>query len=162
MIAKIEHGIELLLKGLTTLLLGVLTAIVAYTVVLRFVFHSGCPAGEELCRYLFVWSAFFGIILGVKAKTHMCLTFLEDKFPKARPLVKVVYYACSYVFWVIITYYGILFTQQAATARSTLLPITMNYIYAAVPVCGIGCLIVVTLQLIHEFQKTELGKEAKE
>lgn len=162
MIDKIGHAIELILKGLTTLLLGVLTVIVAYTVVLRVVFRSGFSSGEELCRYLFVWSAFFGIILGVKAKSHMCLTSLEDNFPKARPLVKVIYYACSYVFWIIITYYGILFTQQAASARSTLLPITMNYIYAAVPVCGIGCLIVVTLQLLREFRKPEQGKEVKE
>ena len=158
-IDKIEHIIELVLKALTTILLGALTAIVTYTVVLRFWFHAGFPAGEELCRYLFVWSSFFGIILGVKAKTHMCLTFMEDKFPKARILVKLFYYICSYIFWGIVTYNGMLFTLQASTARSTLLPITMDYIYAAVPVCGIACIIVVTLQLIREFVGTNQGKE---
>ena len=63
----------------------------------------------------------------------MSLTFLYDSFPKLRPYLKGIYYVCSYVFWGVIAVYGYRFTAQAATARSTLLPITLNYVYAAVP-----------------------------
>ena len=72
----------------------------------------------------------------------MSLTFLYDSFPKLRPYLKGIYYVCSYVFWGVIAVYGYRFTTQAATARSTLLPITLNYVLS---------IIFVTFQLIHEF-----------
>jgi len=81
----------------------------------------------------------------------MSLTFLYDSFPKLRPYLKGIYYVCSYVFWGVIAVYGYRFTTQAATARSTLLPITLNYVYAAVPICAVLSIIFVTFQLIHEF-----------
>jgi len=163
MIDKIDHILNTVIKFITFILLAILTLLVVYTVVLRYIFNSGFPAGEELSRYLFVWSAFMGIILGVKAKSHMCLTFLSDKFPKLRPLTTTLYYLCSYVFFGIVSVYGIRFTVQASTARSTLLPITMNYVYAAVPFCSIACIIVLTGQLIHEFDRSDPsdGKEAR-
>lgn len=160
MIDKIDRMIELILKVLVTVILGGLAILVGYTVVLRFVFNTGFPAGEELCRYLFVWSAFFGIVLGVKGKSHMCITFFEEKVPAARMLVKIVYYISHYLFFGIIAWYGTLFTNQAATARATLLPVTMNYIYAAVPVCAYICLVVVTLNLLREFPR--FSKERRE
>lgn len=67
----------------------------------------------------------------------MSLTFLYDSFPKLRPYLKGIYYVCSYVFWGVIAVYGYRFTTQATTARSTLLPITLNYVYAAVPICAV-------------------------
>lgn len=148
---KAEHILSLIIKIIVTILLLALTVLVTYTVVLRYVFNSGVPAAEELVRYLFVWSAFFGIVLGVQEKSHMSLTFLYDSFPKLRPALKAVYYVCSYVFWGIVAVYGYKFTAQAATARATLLPITLNYVYAAVPICAVLSAIFVTFQLIHEF-----------
>ena len=155
---KTEHILSLVIKTIVTILLLALTVLVTYTVVLRYVFNSGVPAAEELVRYLFVWTAFFGIVLGVQSKSHMSLTFLSDSFPKLRPFLKGVYYVCSYVFWSVIAVYGYKFTAQAATARSTLLPITLNYVYAAVPICAVLSVIFVTFQLIHEFiDKKEEG-----
>lgn len=144
---KAEHILSQAVKTVVTILLLALTVLVTYTVILRYIFNGGVPAAEELVRYLFVWSAFFGIVLGVQEKSHMSLTFLYDSFPKLRPYLKGIYYVCSYVFWGVIDR----FTTQAATARSTLLPITLNYVYAAVPICAVLSIIFVTFQLIHEF-----------
>ena len=130
---KAEHILSQAVKTVVTILLLALTVLVTYTVILRYIFNGGVPAAEELVRYLFVWSAFFGIVLGVQEKSHMSLTFLYDSVPKLRPYLKGIYYVCSYVFWGVIAVYGYRFTTQAATARSTLLPITLNYVYAAVP-----------------------------
>ena len=151
MLDKIDRIVELVLKTFVAVILGALSVLVAYTVILRFLFNTGFPAGEELCRYLFVWAAFFGIILGVKAKAHMRLGFLEEKVPRLRLFTKTVDYVCHYLFFGMTAWQGIAFASQAADARSTLLPITMNYVYAAVPVCAAGCIVVVTLNLLREF-----------
>ena len=140
---KAEHILSQTVKTVVTILLLALTVLVTYTVILRYVFNGGVPAAEEL--------AFFGIVLGVQEKSHMSLTFLYDSFPKLRPYLKGIYYVCSYVFWGVIAVYGYRFTTQATTARSTLLPITLNYVYAAVPICAVLSIIFVTFQLIHEF-----------
>lgn len=151
MFKKIEDILEIVIKIAITILLVSLTALVSYTVILRFFFDSGFPAGEELCRYIFVWSAFLGVVLGVKLKAHMCITFFEDKFPKLRIVGKVMYYLSHFAFFGILAYYGTEFVNNAVTAKSTLLPITMNYVYAAVPACGYVCLFIVLLKLIQEF-----------
>ncbi len=96
---KAEHILSQAVKTVVTILLLALTVLVTYTVILRYIFNGGVPAAEELVRYLFVWSAFFGIVLGVQEKSHMSLTFLYDSFPKLRPYLKGIYYVCSYVFW---------------------------------------------------------------
>lgn len=150
MINKIQRAVNFLLYALVTVVLGALTLFVCYTVIMRYVFHAGFPAGEELCRYLFVYASVFGIILGVNANTHMKLDVLEEKFPQMRGLVKICYYACNYLFFGIVAVYGTSFAAQAATAKSTLLPITMNYVYGAIPMCGYFCLFIVTLQLIKD------------
>ncbi len=151
MLDKIDRIVELVLKAVVAVILGSLSVLVGYTVILRFLFNTGFPAGEELCRYLFVWAAFFGIILGVKAKAHMRLGFLEEKVPRLRLFTKIVDYVFHYMFFGMTAWQGTVFASQAADARSTLLPITMNYVYAAVPVCAIGCMVVVTLNLLREF-----------
>lgn len=112
---KAEHILSQAVKTVVTILLLALTVLVTYTVILRYIFNGGVPAAEELVRYLFVWSAFFGIVLGVQEKSHMSLTFLYDSFPKLRPYLKGIYYVCSYVFWGVIAVYGYRFTTQAAT-----------------------------------------------
>ena len=159
MLDKIDKILTIVIKTITTILLLALTVLVTYTVVLRFVFNSGFPAGEELVRYLFVWTAFFGITLGVKEKTHMSLDMLADKIPAIRPFVKLIYFAGSYVFWGVVAYYGYKFAAQAAKAKATLLPITMNYIYAAVPVCAVLCMIYVTMDLIRVLGGKKKGGE---
>lgn len=152
MLNKLEYAIDFIIKALTTILLGALTVLVCYTVFLRFVVGAGFPAGEELCRYLFVWASFFGIILGVKANSHMSIGFLEEKFPNMRNVLKIIHYIFYFLFFGIVACYGTVFACQAASAQSTLLPITMNYVYAAVPVCGYTCLVLTGIRLIRDIQ----------
>ncbi len=151
MLDKVEKVLTIIIKTITTILLLALTFLMTYTVVLRFVFNTGFPACEELVRYLFVWTAFFGIVLGVKEKSHMRLDILTEKIPGFRPYSKTVYYVGSYVFWGVVAVYGFRFAAQAAKAKATLIPITMNYIYSAVPVCAVLCIVYTSFQLIREF-----------
>ena len=62
------------------------------------------------------------------------------------------YYAAHYIFFGIVVYYGIMFVVTSSTAKAAVVPITLNYVYAAVPACGIFSLIFVTLNLIEELQ----------
>ncbi len=64
-----EHFEEMML----VILLAVMTASIFYQVVMRYVFNSAPSWTEELCRYSFIWCAYFGVSLGVKAKcTYQC------------------------------------------------------------------------------------------
>ena len=51
MLDKIDRIVELVLKAVVAVILGSLSVLVGYTVILRFLFNTGFPAGEELCRY---------------------------------------------------------------------------------------------------------------
>jgi TRAP-type C4-dicarboxylate transport system permease small subunit len=70
-------------EGGMALCLGVMAVAVFSNVVLRYGFHSGIPASEELSRLLFVWMVFIGAAAAYPAGEHMAVTALFK--PLARP-----------------------------------------------------------------------------
>ena len=60
-----------LLDYLIVFLLAAMVVMVFGNVVLRFAFHSGIPASEELSRYAFVWLTFTGAIVGLREGLHL-------------------------------------------------------------------------------------------
>jgi TRAP-type C4-dicarboxylate transport system permease small subunit len=48
--------------------------------VLRYGFNSGIPAAEELARFLFVWTVFFGAILAYQEGRHVNVDLLVSMF----------------------------------------------------------------------------------
>jgi len=66
--------------------LSVMVAIVFFNAVLRYVFNSGFPAGEELARYLFIWICSLGTIVAYKDGRHIGVDLLISNL-KGRNLI---------------------------------------------------------------------------
>ncbi|MBO9354478.1 TRAP transporter small permease subunit [Bordetella petrii] len=60
-----------LLEVCLVLLLVFMVVVVFGNVVLRYVFHSGIAAIEELSRYAFVWSTFIGGVVVMRQNGHL-------------------------------------------------------------------------------------------
>lgn len=59
-----------------TILLFLITAIITYSVTMRYVFNDSPTWAEEITRFLFIWSAFLSIGLCIKLQTSIRIDIL--------------------------------------------------------------------------------------
>lgn len=101
-IYKIYTGIidAIIFICMVTMLIFVFT-----NVVLRLGFNSGIDIAEELPRYLFVWIAFLGGVIGVQKRTHIGVDLLVVVLPRLGKqicwvIMQIVTAVCGfYIFW---------------------------------------------------------------
>ena len=64
------------INGTLVLALCIMVILVFINAVLRYVFNSGMPAGEEVSRYLFVWVCALGTIAAYREGRHIGVDLL--------------------------------------------------------------------------------------
>lgn len=84
---KVKWHIDKLLSSICILIVGSMTILVTYQVVVRYVFNSPSAVSEVLSRYLFIWLVLFGGAYVFGLKEHMSISFVHQKFPKKVQLV---------------------------------------------------------------------------
>jgi C4-dicarboxylate transporter DctQ subunit len=152
-IKRIDRAMTIVEQTIVAICLALVTAIVFYGVINRFILKSSLSWSEELSRYLTIWATYVGASLGVRQGAHIGVEAFVDLLPKkARSYTNLLTYLASFVFVVFITITGIdyslkLFTRQLSPAMR----IPMGWPYLGVPV-GTGLMAVrYLLLLIQEF-----------
>lgn len=133
-VTKIFNNIE---EYLVVFLLTVMTAVVFWQVVARFVLKTPLPWSEELARYFLVWTTFLGASIGVKRGAHIGVEAFTLLLPKnARKIVQYLAVALSVIFLLVVFKESITIIQkQLATNQvSPAMRIPMWWAYAAIPV----------------------------
>ncbi len=151
-----EHFEEMML----VILLAVMTASIFYQVVMRYVFNSAPSWTEELCRYSFIWCAYFGVSLGVKRNAHISVMAAVDLLPKKeQKVMHVVANLIFLAFAILIFVLGWKVTGQIKMLgrKSPAMEIPMWYVYGALPI-GFLCIIFRLLQVLFHQIRT-FGKE---
>lgn len=75
------------LKIFVTVVLLAMVMMIFINAVLRYAFHSGISATEELSRYAFVWVSALGAILGYYADKHVGVDLLVNSLHGMKKLV---------------------------------------------------------------------------
>ncbi len=122
-----------------TLLIGI-GVVMLTQVVLRYVFVAPLSWAEEVCRYLFVWTAFLSIGYSFRSGRVLAVDALYSKFPEVvRKVVDVVGSVLTlglfaFLFIRAIHIYGAIGRSGQV---SSALEFPMKYVYLAAPV-GLG------------------------
>jgi len=139
-----------LLERTAGLLIGTITVLVSYQVFARYVLNDTPPWSEELCRYLFVWVSFLGACVALRRTTHLGVDSLVARLPAgAREVVGHAVTAVIAVFAGIMVWKGLALVPEMASQRSPSMSISLQYVFAAIPVAG---------AIMLGFQLRELGR----
>ncbi|MEM1484841.1 TRAP transporter small permease [Oscillospiraceae bacterium PP1C4] len=119
-------------------LMGIMTLLVTYQVVVRYFFNSPSAFSEALSKYLFVWLVLFGAAYVFGLREHMNIVFLKNLFPtKVRIIVEMIgeltVLAFSVMVMIVGGYQGAI---KQMTQMDSSLAISMGWIYAAIPLSG--------------------------
>lgn len=78
LVLRLEHVIELSMAfALAVMVIGV-----GGNVILRYVFHTGIAASEEVARLMFVWMIFLGAILALRRNAHLGMELVQVRLPR--------------------------------------------------------------------------------
>jgi TRAP-type C4-dicarboxylate transport system permease small subunit len=114
---------------LVTMLICVFSNIVS-----RYLFSVSFAWIEEVARFLMIWIVFLGAGLALRHGLHVAVMLLPDAVPAlSRPLA-VLSWIITFAFFGVLCWYGYEYAEFAARQRSTMLNISMYWVYLAVPI----------------------------
>ena len=152
-IKKASDFVDMIGCGLLILTMAGMVFFTSLQIIAR-VFFTALSWSEELTRYLLVWSTFIGAGCVYKRGGHINVSFIQDKFKgKANKYVKILVHLICMAFFIIASYYGIIYMMKHGAKSSPDLGIRMNLMYMAIPI-GCGIMLLHALNAIIEILVT--------
>ena len=156
----IKNVLNKILKILGTVTLGIMTVLVVYQVITRYVFNAPSPFSEALSQYLFVWMIMFGSAYVYGSREHLTIDLLKDKFsPKLNMIVEVIANVCLFAFILLVCVYGgWKYTASQVNRIDPSLHISMAILYTSVPFTGVITLYYAVYNCISSIRDYQQGK----
>lgn len=138
MIKRTLDTIELAIKVICRVLIGVIVAVLFYAVVMRYVFHYPPSWSIEVGRYLFIWMVILSAALVTREQSHVQITFLVNLLPKRLRFLWLTFIRVLMMgfCWLMIQQ-GLVIYPIVASAASPCLGISMGWWYLSIPVGGL-------------------------
>lgn len=156
----IKNVLNKILEILGTVTLGLMTILVVYQVITRYVFNAPSPFSEALSQYLFVWMIMFGSAYVYGSREHLTIDLLKDKFsPKLNMIVEVIANICLFAFILLVCVYGgWKYTASQVNRIDPSLHISMAILYTSVPFTGVITLYYAVYNCICSIRDYQQGK----
>lgn len=127
------------MEWICIVILAIMTILVTYQVITRFILNNPSAISEVLAQYLFVWLVMIGGAYVFGLRDHLSITVLKDRLsPVLNFGVEILIYLTLIAFSVLVCCYGGgKMTMGQMTSVDAALQIPRGYIYMAVPFCGV-------------------------
>ncbi len=123
-------------------LLSAMTIVVLLQVLFRYWLHLPLDWGEEVSRYLFIWSAMLGAGIATKRRAHFGIDYIVKTLPSgAQRTIAVGINVCICGFLGLIAVQGTRLAILNLSQISPVLSVPMGVPYAAIPLCALLMLI---------------------
>ncbi|MFA0438682.1 C4-dicarboxylate ABC transporter permease [Vibrio sp. 10N.286.49.C2] len=119
-------------------IVGAMTLLVTYQVVVRYLFNSPSAISEVMSRYLFIWLILFGSAYVFGLREHMAITFIKDKFNEKLKTIVEMFIELVTVFFAfsIMIIGGYNSAVRQMWQLDSALQVPMGVIYSAIPIAG--------------------------
>lgn len=139
----LRKRLDKVLEFICCTLLALMTILVTWQVVSRYVLNNPSTVTEELVLFSFVWMGLLGGAYLFGKNEHMAMTFLFDKLSEKNQIkVSIFFELVIMAFAVFILVFGGWNMSKLSMGQlSSSLQIPMGYIYLALPLSGITTMI---------------------
>lgn len=159
----LRKGLDKVLEFICCILLALMTILVTWQVVSRYVLNNPSTITEELVLFSFVWMGLLGGAYLFGKNEHMAMTFLFDKLSgKNQIKVRIFFELVIMAFAVFILIFGGYNMSKLSMGQlSSSLQIPMGYIYLALPLSGITTVIYNILNIYDIINELSIHKNKK-
>ena len=139
----LRKRLDKVLEFICCTLLALMTILVTWQVVSRYVLNNPSTVTEELVLFSFVWMGLLGGAYLFGKNEHMAMTFLFDKLSEKNQIkVRIFFELVIMAFAVFILVFFFFYMSKLSMGQlSSSLQIPMGYIYLALPLSGITTMI---------------------
>ena len=157
---KIKFVFDKILEVLGIICLSIMTIMIVYQVVARYVFNKPSAFSEALAQFLFVWMIMFGSAYVYGTLEHLTIDILKDKFPpKLNLVVEIFTNICLFVFVLLICVIGgYLYTTGQVKQIDAALHISKAIMYASVPFTGVITMYYAVYNIVRSVGNYREGK----
>ena len=119
--------LNLSIKYLCAMFLGIMVTLVVLNTVLRYLFSTSIIQTEELCRYLFMWVIYLSVITVWDQRGHICVSLVSDRLGgTASKCMKVLVAILSLVALLMLFWGSVLYFEETTmTGQVTNIPYRM-------------------------------------
>ncbi|CED93407.1 TRAP-type C4-dicarboxylate transport system, small permease component, predicted n-acetylneuraminate transporter [Romboutsia ilealis] len=159
----LRKGLDKVLEFICCTLLALMTILVTWQVVSRYVLNNPSTITEELVLFSFVWMGLLGGAYLFGKNEHMAMTFLFDKLSEKNQIkVRIFFELVIMAFAVFILIFGGYNMSKLSMGQlSSSLQIPMGYIYLALPLSGITTVIYNILNIYDIINELSIHKNKK-
>jgi len=134
---RVSDGVNSLAETIALALTTVLIGVISIGIIFRYLFNSPISWEQEASTLLFIWVAFLGASIAFHMKAHVSITFLYDALvERFRVAVFVVKHIIPFIFFGMMIWKGAEIVVQTASRSFQTLPISLGWLYAAMPTSG--------------------------
>jgi len=159
---RICDAIEKTINISITLLLMLMTLVIFYQVVLRYVFQSANIWAEEFARYAFVWVVLLGSASAIRHFQHIRIDFAVTLFPKkAQAVIEVINYLLIAGFLIALIRYGYLITLRTGHQISAGMHLPISFMYLGIPISSAVMLLFTLEILLNKFVRSRAAAKTE-
>ncbi len=137
-VRRIRNVLDRFLETAQIGLFGIMVAVGAYQILVRYLFNRPSTVSEELLTYVFSWLSLLAAAYMFGKRGHMRMGFAADRAaPKIKRALDVISECLIFLFGAVVMVYGGIQIASLTMAQKTAsLGIPMGYVYTIVPVAG--------------------------
>ena len=97
--SKFLDVLEKVEKAILAVTVGIMVIIIAYQVIMRYIFAHANSWSEELARYLFIYDVMIGAAIAIRRNSHLQIDILINLMkPKVRTILTIIATLAGMVF----------------------------------------------------------------
>lgn len=129
-------------EAVSIFILYVMTSIVLYQTIARYVFSTGLPWPEEVAKLLMVWIACFGAAILVYEESHIAVLFLLERLSvRVQLKLKICFFILIAFFATVLFYSGAIYAIRDGKSILPGSDIRFFWLYVPLPISGIFMLL---------------------
>ncbi len=150
-VVKLKTFVNKIIFMILSFLLFTILFLVIWQVFSRYLLSKPAVFTEELVRFLLVWLGVIAAVYTFGMKQHIALTLLYNKFScKVQKVLSIIHHSFILIFaCVFFIYGGSMLVKIASFQVSSVLGISMSYVYMVFPFSGIVLIIYEVFNLIE-------------
>ncbi len=149
---RVWHFLEKLEDRVGIWLTYLLILLTAAQVFFRYVLNHPLGWSEELVRYVFIWSVFWGAAIVMRHREHISVELFHHCLsPSARRFMNILNNICILVFLGFLIPAALWFAVYAYRLKSVATEIPMFFVYVSLPVGGVLMVIHCVMAIREDF-----------
>lgn len=157
MMKAIKNVLDKIIEIFCIAIMGIMTLLVTWQVITRYVFNKPSVFTEQTSQYLFVWLVMYGSAYVFGKREHMQISFIRDMAPEnIKRIIDVIQEIIISIFVLGVMIYGGYFSSLKQMMQvDAVLQIPIGIIYSAIPISGVF----IVFYVIYNIKKIIFNKE---